>query len=104
MSVSLGIFGIIQDSRLIHSGAGLYSVCSFNNEQEILLSINHAQLHPKRINDRALMDMASEFLSVLNIKIDDVDWHRDPRSRLNSVSKASKLIKDSTTSGLGKKC
>ena len=67
--LDVGLFGHIWDntrfasySQWCSQHSWLYSVCSFNNEQEILLSIKHAQLHPKRINDRALMDMASEFL------------------------------------------
>ena len=36
----------------------IYNVCAFNNEKEIALS-----LHPKRRHDRALMELASEFLN-----------------------------------------
>jgi len=67
--LDVGLFGYIWDNTRFASflqwcshHSWLYSVCSFNNEHEISLSIGHAQLHPKRINDRALMEMASEFL------------------------------------------
>lgn len=67
--LDIGLFGYIWDNTRFTSysqwyshHSWLYSVCSFNNEQEISLAIDHAQLYTKRVNDRALMEVASEFL------------------------------------------
>lgn len=68
--LDVGLFGYIWDntrftaySQWCSHHSWLYSVCSFNNKKEIPLAIHHAQLHPKRVHDRPLMEAAAEFLT-----------------------------------------
>jgi len=68
--LDVGLFGYIWDNTRFASysqwcshHSWLYSVCAFNNEKEISLAIHHAQLHPKRVHDRPLMEVAAEFLT-----------------------------------------
>jgi len=68
--LDVGLFGPIWDNTRFASysqwcshHSWLYSVCAFNNEKEISLAIHHAQLHPKRMHDKPLMELAARFLS-----------------------------------------
>ena len=68
--LEMGLYGSIWEnsrfptySKYCSNHAWLFHVCEFNNQKEIHLSIPHTQLCPKRIHDRALMDIAADFLS-----------------------------------------
>ena len=68
--LDVGLFGLIwNNTRFVKYSlwcshhSWIYHVCAFNNENEISLAIPHATFTPKRINDRASMDIASDFLS-----------------------------------------
>jgi len=68
--LDVGLFDFIWDnthfasySRWCSHHSWIYNICAFNNQKEIVLSLQHAQLHPKRCHDRALMELASEFVN-----------------------------------------
>jgi len=77
----MGLYGSIWDnsrfptySKYCSNHAWLFHVCEFNNQHEIHLSIPHAKLSLRRINDRALMDVAADFLKANEWDQLDVAW------------------------------
>ena len=50
-------------SRWCSHHSWIFNVYAFNNEKEISIAIDNAQLHPKRVHDRALMELAAEYLT-----------------------------------------
>ena len=64
--LEIGMYGPLWNQRFntykrwISSHSWIYHVCSYNNDNEIKLSVDHTQLSPAREGDRAIMDAVSQ--------------------------------------------
>jgi len=62
----MGLYGLIWYKSLpvyakwCSDHSWLFHVCQFNNDHEIAIKIEHAALKPKRLHDRAIMDVVQE--------------------------------------------
>jgi len=65
----IGLYGLIWHnsfpvctrSGVLITRSWLFHVCQFNNDHEIAINIDHATHKPKRLHDRAIIDVVQEF-------------------------------------------
>jgi len=66
-ALEMGLYGLIWHNsfpayaKWCSGHSWLFHVCQFNKDHEIAINIDHATLKPKRLHNRAIMDVVQEF-------------------------------------------